>query len=123
MITFIVALMTTAAWAVPANNVLIQPQSVKLLDNGTIAVTFRSPCTHSIDWTGFVLTNDDSGDCEVAVGVVVPMSHCRLVGETLQTEIVNPARYGYERHVDTSYVPMQVGGAAPARAALPHAVR
>ncbi len=96
-----------SAFATPGENKLISPDSVRVVGN-EVVVTFTIPCQYD-DWSAVVMTNDDTGDQLVAVGVVVSMQerNCKG-GPPKQFEArVNPRVFGYEP-VAEGFVPMEV---------------
>ena len=84
------------AFAIPRQNKLIQPDTVEIVNKTKLKVTYTIPCIIG-DAVGIVMTNDDSGDQVVTVGVVysVPERNCRKGPKKTFTQTVDPSDYGY----------------------------
>ncbi|MGE3973504.1 MAG: hypothetical protein AB7F59_03150 [Bdellovibrionales bacterium] len=101
------------AYAVPHQNKLIQPDSVKVVDKTKLKVTYTLPCIIG-DAVGIVMTNDDSGDQVVAVGVVYSAQerNCRKGPNKTYSQTVDPSDYGYtfpsEEFSELAFEPMPV---------------
>ncbi|MCC7442583.1 MAG: hypothetical protein IT285_13180 [Bdellovibrionales bacterium] len=104
------ALASGAAQAVPAGHVLVSPDRVQMRPNGRLAVTFKAPCAR-LDWQSAVMTSDDTGDREVAVGIVVPTDErsCEPGPMQVHTMELRPEAFGYAAEDgEAAFGPMSV---------------
>lgn len=106
-----IALFISPTLAAPADNKLIQPDSVKLKRNGKVEVSYTLPCVAD-DAHGFVLTYDDSGDQEISVGVVYSQERRNCHPSTPKKFIreIDPSKYGLGDlgENEVSFAPMSV---------------
>ena len=99
-------LASSHAFAEPKKNKLIRPDKVELKTNGLLDVTFTLPCEYA-DSVSIVLSNDDTGDRVVAVGVVYSAHYrnCRAAAPQQFTQEVGVEAYGTD---GVTFVPMDI---------------
>jgi hypothetical protein len=103
-----VLLHPSSALAIPHGNILVTPDRVSKAQ-GRIRVEYTIPCTMN-DASRVVMSNDDTGDQVVAVGVVVSLEdrNCHPGPARRFTETVDPKAHGYS--IGDEFEPMPSGG-------------
>lgn len=114
VLTALVAALSSAltAQAAPGGNRLIRPDKVEMKPGGKVVVSYSLPCKESESAT-VVMTSDDSGDREVAVGVVAALDDrsCTpgIAMKSFRLTVDAKKQWGYDcRDGECSFHPMNV---------------
>ncbi len=111
-LTIVALAFSVSAHALPGGNRLVSPDSVKLLDAAKLEIRYTLPC-QTDDSSSVVMASDDTGDREVAVGVVASLDERNCKSGPLKSfkRTVNPKDSGYDcAGGECSFRPMPVEG-------------